>query len=116
MVVDRKLQPLEVVDNVIKLEDILADSVVSIMVPHSDTSAFQAMVRDKCYLVCHMYSNLRQKILTEVDYTTAPEPSVSRTIRMMRVVLTALPISVNVEDFFRGTRYCLRSPRSCYPY
>ncbi|KAF5386686.1 hypothetical protein D9615_001912 [Tricholomella constricta] len=78
---------LEVIDNAIILEDVPEDTIVSFMVPHSDTSAFQAM-----------------KIVTEVEYTTKTEPTLSRTMRMTRVVLTALPISVNVEDFFRGSR------------
>ncbi|KAG6918038.1 hypothetical protein DXG01_016893 [Tephrocybe rancida] len=84
---DKQSEPLKVVDKAIVLEDIPAHTVVTFMIPHSDTSAFQAM-----------------KIVTEIDYTTVPEPSLSRTMRTTRVVLTALPISVNVEDFFRGSR------------
>ncbi|KAG6825950.1 hypothetical protein H0H92_001746 [Tricholoma furcatifolium] len=84
---DRRSEPLEVVDNAIVLEDIPEHTDISFSLPHSDTSAFQAM-----------------KVITEVEYTTVPEPSISRTIRTTRVVLTALPISVNVEDFFRGSR------------
>ncbi|RDB24044.1 Trafficking protein particle complex subunit 10 [Hypsizygus marmoreus] len=78
---------LEIIENSMILTDVPPDTVVEILVPHSDTSAFQAM-----------------KILTEVEYNTVPEPSVARMIRVTRIVLTALPISVNVEDFFRGTR------------
>ncbi|GLB35442.1 putative trafficking protein particle complex subunit 10, TRAPPC10 [Lyophyllum shimeji] len=80
-------RPLEIVDGRVVLRDIPEDTAVSFLVPHSDTSAFQAM-----------------KIVTEVEYTTVPEPSLSRTIRMTRVVLTALPVAVNVEDFFRRSR------------
>ncbi|KAG5354260.1 hypothetical protein C0989_003777 [Termitomyces sp. Mn162] len=83
----KRSEQLQVVDNSIILEDIPAHSTISFMIPHSDTSAFQAM-----------------KITTEVEYLTVPEPSLSRTIRMTQVILTTLPISVNVEDFFRGSR------------
>ncbi|KAG5647176.1 hypothetical protein DXG03_001133 [Asterophora parasitica] len=72
---DKRSQVLEVVDNAIILEDIPEDTTISFL-----------------------------KIVSEVEYTTKPEPNLSRTIRMTRVVLTALPISVNVEDFFRGSR------------
>ncbi|KAG5732737.1 Trafficking protein particle complex subunit 10 [Termitomyces sp. T112] len=84
---EKRSEQLQVVDNSIILEDIPAHSTISFMIPHSDTSAFQAM-----------------KITTEVEYLTVPEPSLSRTIRMTQVILTTLPISVNVEDFFRGSR------------
>ncbi|KAG6876520.1 hypothetical protein C0993_002535 [Termitomyces sp. T159_Od127] len=86
--VEKRTERLQVVDNSIMLEDIPEHTTVSLMIPHSDTSAFQAM-----------------KITAEVEYMTAPEQSLSRTIRMTKVVLTTLPISVNVEDFFRGSRY-----------
>ncbi|KAF8061615.1 trafficking protein particle complex subunit 10 [Lyophyllum atratum] len=83
----KRNRPLEIVDNAVVLEDIPEDTIISFLVPHSDTSAFQAM-----------------KIVTAVEYTTASEPLLARTIRMTRVVLTTLPVSVNVEDFFRGSR------------
>ncbi|KAG6865627.1 hypothetical protein C0991_000914 [Blastosporella zonata] len=84
---NKSSEPLEVVDNAVVLEDIPKHTVVTFMIPHSDTSAFQAM-----------------KIVSEVDYTTVPEPSLSRTTRATHVVITALPISANVQDFFRGSR------------
>ncbi|KAG6861666.1 hypothetical protein C0995_013672 [Termitomyces sp. Mi166 len=85
--VEKRSERLQVVDNSIVLEDIPEHTTVSFTIPHSDTSAFQAM-----------------KITTEVKYMTAPEPSLSRTIQTTQVILTTLPISVNVEDFFRGSR------------
>ncbi|KAG6845701.1 hypothetical protein H0H87_004962 [Tephrocybe sp. NHM501043] len=85
--VEQISQELKVIDNFIVLEDIPKHSVVTLVVPHSDISAFQAM-----------------NVVTEIQYTTVLEPSLSRTIRATQVVVTALPISVNVEDFFRGSR------------
>lgn len=46
-----------------------------------------------------------QKIDVEVEYVTAAEPGITRTLHLARVVATTLPISVNVEDFFRGNRF-----------
>ncbi|KAG6836752.1 hypothetical protein H0H93_003831 [Arthromyces matolae] len=83
----RRSRPLQVLDNIIILEEISEHSTVSFIIPHSDASAFQAL-----------------KVTAEVEYTTVPEPSLRRTIRATRVVVTALPMTVNVEDFFRGSR------------
>ncbi|KAF9533525.1 trafficking protein particle complex subunit 10 [Crepidotus variabilis] len=71
----------------VTLEDIPDGSEISFMAPHSDASALTAM-----------------KVNIEVDYVTVQEPDVSRTARFSRVLITTLPLSVNVEDFFRGTR------------
>jgi hypothetical protein len=49
----------------------------------------------------------RQKIEVEIKYVTVAEPEITRTLRLARVVATTLPISVNVEDFFRGNRSCI---------
>ena len=46
----------------------------------------------------------RQKVNITVDYVTTAEPAITRTVHLPRVVLTTLPLAVNVEDFFRGTR------------
>jgi len=56
-------------------------------VPHSDASAFTAM-----------------KVNLEVEYRTMNEPSITRISQFSRVLVTTLPISVNVEDFFRGKK------------
>ncbi|KAF9476341.1 hypothetical protein BDN70DRAFT_923371 [Pholiota conissans] len=71
----------------IKLEDVEEDSDIPFLVPHSDASALTAL-----------------KVKIEVEYTTKVEPSIIRTSYFTRVLITTLPISVNVEDFFRGTR------------
>ena len=47
-----------------------------------------------------------------VDYVTAAEPEIPRMLRLSRVVATGLPVEINVQDFFRGTRSVdLRYPR-----
>lgn len=61
-------------------------------------SVFEASIRE---LVQHQ----TQKVSVDLRYTTTSEPSVSRTLRSTRTLMTALPFSVNVEDFFRGKRY-----------
>ncbi|PPQ67646.1 hypothetical protein CVT25_012674 [Psilocybe cyanescens] len=71
----------------IELEDVDDDNDVTFLIPHSDASALTAM-----------------KVNLEVEYFTANEPSITRTSYFSRVLITTLPISVNVEDFFRGTR------------
>lgn len=40
-----------------------------------------------------------------MDYVTASESSLTRTLQLSRVILISLPLAVNVENFFRGTRY-----------
>ncbi|KAJ7452540.1 hypothetical protein B0H11DRAFT_2245998 [Mycena galericulata] len=79
--------PLQVDDACITLLDLPEASHLEILLPYSDASAFHAMKMD-----------------VEVDYVTAAEPDIPRTVHLARVVATTLPISVNVEDFFRGNR------------
>ncbi|KAJ7582878.1 trafficking protein particle complex subunit 10 [Mycena floridula] len=81
------LAALETSDESAILTNLGRDTTVSVLVPHSDASAFHAM-----------------KVLVEVEYVTESEPSLDRLLRTTRTVVTALPISVNVEDFFRGQR------------
>ncbi|PSR94078.1 hypothetical protein PHLCEN_2v4506 [Hermanssonia centrifuga] len=81
----------EEIDGAIVFFDIKADKTVQISVPHSDASAYHAM-----------------RVDIAVDYVTLPEPSITRSMKLARVVLTALPLAVNVEDFFRGTRLFTR--------
>ncbi|KAJ6630673.1 trafficking protein particle complex subunit 10 [Mycena sp. CBHHK59/15] len=47
---------------------------------------------------------LEVTLCDEVEYVTVAEPAITRTLHLTRVVATTLPISVNVEDFFRGNR------------
>lgn len=78
---------LEATEDHIELKDVAKDTTVTFSIPHSDASAFHAM-----------------KVNLAVEYTTIDEPSLSRTATFAGVLVTTLPISVNVEDFFRGTR------------
>ncbi|KAF8229518.1 hypothetical protein L208DRAFT_1439127 [Tricholoma matsutake] len=84
---DSKSAAIEITTAGISLSDIPKDTAVSVMVPYSNTPGFHAM-----------------KIHVTAEYTTASEPLLSRAFAITRVVLTTLPISVNVEDFFRGNR------------
>ncbi|KAJ3509402.1 hypothetical protein NLJ89_g5241 [Agrocybe chaxingu] len=66
----------------INMKDVDDDTLVTFLVPHSDASALTAM-----------------KVNLEVEYTTVDEPSISRISHFSRVLITTLPVSVNVEDF-----------------
>ncbi|KII88634.1 hypothetical protein PLICRDRAFT_110377 [Plicaturopsis crispa FD-325 SS-3] len=78
---------LEAADESFSLNNVEPDTSVSVLMPHTDASAFHAV-----------------KVNIEVEYKTGPDSSATRTLRLTRVVSTALPIAVNVQDFFRGTR------------
>ncbi|TBU35808.1 trafficking protein particle complex subunit 10 [Dichomitus squalens] len=67
--------------------DLKAGQTVVAAVPHSDASAYAYM-----------------RINITVDYVTTTEPDITRTLRLSRVVATGLPVEINVQDFFRGTR------------
>ncbi|KAJ3796702.1 trafficking protein particle complex subunit 10 [Lentinula aff. detonsa] len=71
----------------ISLQDLPEDKEIELLIPHSDVSSFHSI-----------------KVSIEVDYTTALEPSITRRLRLTRVISTTLPVSVNVEDFFRGDK------------
>jgi hypothetical protein len=60
------------------------------------------IVATQTYLTTDRHQS--QKTGVYVEYVTVSEPSTIRTLRLARIVSTALPISVNVQDFFRGTR------------
>ncbi|KAJ7063184.1 trafficking protein particle complex subunit 10 [Mycena amicta] len=60
---------------------------LELLLPYSDASAFHAM-----------------RVDVEVAYVTEAEPSITRALHLSRVVATTLPVSVNVQDFFRGDR------------
>ncbi|KAJ7285957.1 trafficking protein particle complex subunit 10 [Mycena rebaudengoi] len=81
------VNPPETTDESISLVDLPEASHIELLLPYSDASAFHAM-----------------KIEVEIKYVTVAEPEITRTLRLARVVATTLPISVNVEDFFRGNR------------
>lgn len=69
----------------IDISDLPGGSNAMILLPHSDASRFRAI-----------------KINVSVSYKTAQHPDVTRTLRTTKTVTVALPIAVNVEDFFRG--------------
>ncbi|KAF9009438.1 trafficking protein particle complex subunit 10 [Cyathus striatus] len=71
------------------------DSIILSRVPEDFTVAFR---------VPYPETAVPLKVNIEVDYTTEIEPSLRRVLRLSRALVTTLPIAVNVEDFFRGTR------------
>ncbi|KAF7978139.1 hypothetical protein HWV62_1583 [Athelia sp. TMB] len=78
---------LSAAQDCISLEGLKSQESVSILLPHSDASAFNAM-----------------KVTIEVEYQTVSGSSNIRSSIQRQVVATSLPVAVNVEDFFRGTR------------
>ncbi|KAH9934671.1 trafficking protein particle complex subunit 10 [Fomitopsis serialis] len=78
---------LEIIDGAIILRDVGKRQVVTVAVPHSDASS---------------YHTLRVNI--NIEYTTGAEPELNRRLNLARFVTTSLPVTTNVEDFFRGTR------------
>lgn len=71
----------------ISIFNVPSNSNVIISVPHSDATRFRAI-----------------KIDVSITYKTVRDPALERTLRTSRIVTVALPIAVNVEDFFRGER------------
>ncbi|KAJ7273596.1 trafficking protein particle complex subunit 10 [Mycena haematopus] len=78
---------LQADDTCISLLNLPEAGHVEFLIPYSDASAFNAI-----------------KVDVEVEYVTIAEPDITRTLHLARVVATTLPISVNVQDFFRGNR------------
>ncbi|KAF8652735.1 hypothetical protein AX16_004233 [Volvariella volvacea WC 439] len=78
---------LEVAEDALELSDLEEDSSFTILVPHSDVSAFHIL-----------------KATVTAEYTSTAEPDLTRRLCTSRTVVTTLPISVNVEDFFRGKK------------
>ncbi len=91
-------------EGAVVVEDIEDDTKITFSVPHSDSSALNAMVGCFGCELQNLTLTLLQKVSLEVEYTTLAEPSLTRTSHFSRILITTLPISVNVEDFFRGTR------------
>ncbi|EKM83061.1 hypothetical protein AGABI1DRAFT_118454 [Agaricus bisporus var. burnettii JB137-S8] len=61
--------------------------IYSLSLPHSDTSTLHDL-----------------KINIEAEYDTEAQPSITRKLSLTRVLFTTLPMSVNVQDFFRESR------------
>ncbi|KAJ7098036.1 trafficking protein particle complex subunit 10 [Mycena belliarum] len=77
----------EAAEECLSIMDLQEASHLELLLPYSDASAFHAM-----------------RVDVEVEYVTVAEPNITRILHLARVVATTLPISVNVEDFFRGNR------------
>lgn len=54
--------------------------------------------------IIRLAHDIMQRINVAAEYVTTSELEVTRTLRLSRVVATSLPVAINVEDFFRGTR------------
>lgn len=48
-----------------------------------------------------------------MEYVTDTESSLTRTLRLQQIVPTLLPVAVNVQDFFRATRYSANLSLAC---
>ena len=58
----------------------------------------------RSYTLHQPYSISSQKVNIVVEYVTTIEPEITRILSLSRMVATSLPVAINVEDFFRGTR------------
>ena len=93
----------ETIDGSIVLFDLSENSTIRLSVPHTDASAYHAMVGVDVCVYCTVLIT-SQRVNITVDYVTTEESTITRTVHLPRVILTTLPLAVNVEDFFRGTR------------
>ncbi|PCH38130.1 hypothetical protein WOLCODRAFT_64398 [Wolfiporia cocos MD-104 SS10] len=75
----------------IVLSDIGKELTVTMSLPHSDASSYHTL-----------------RINVDVQYITAGQPNIARSLRLPCYVPTSLPVTINVEDFFRGTRLFTR--------
>ncbi|GBE82036.1 hypothetical protein SCP_0404120 [Sparassis crispa] len=78
-------------DASVTLTDVGNGKAVVMSIPHSDASSLQFM-----------------RVNISVEYVTSAEPTITRILKLGRVVATGLPVTINVEDFFRGTRLFTR--------
>ncbi|KAH9945954.1 trafficking protein particle complex subunit 10 [Epithele typhae] len=79
--------PFRTENDCVMFLDIKPGQTVAASIPHSDASAYHYM-----------------KVTITVDYVTTSEQAITRTLRLNRMIATSLPVAINVEDFFRGTR------------
>ncbi|KAM6500907.1 Trafficking protein particle complex subunit 10, TRAPPC10 domain containing protein [Amanita muscaria] len=82
-VAEGQLIPAIVGDGLV-FSDVPANTEITIRVPYGETSSLRVL-----------------KVLVCLNYTTTSEPDLPRILQTTHVVLTSLPFSVNVEDFFR---------------
>lgn len=83
------------------------DEDYSFVLPHSGSSSMHDLVCSKNLGNGAFVFTIRkifQKIHIEVEYVTAQQPTLERRLTLTRVLFTTLPISVNVQDFFRGSK------------
>ncbi|KAI6109597.1 trafficking protein particle complex subunit 10 [Pisolithus sp. B1] len=78
---------IDVLEDGISIFNVPPKSNTIILVPHSDVTRFRAI-----------------KIDVSITYKTVRDPALERTLRTSKVATVALPVAVNVEDFFRGER------------
>lgn len=43
--------------------------------------------------------------MVEVEYTTSSEPGLLRQMSIVQQINTALAVAINVQDYFRSTKY-----------
>ncbi|OBZ75937.1 Trafficking protein particle complex subunit 10 [Grifola frondosa] len=79
--------PFRTAEDSITILDLKKGQTAVISIPHSDASAYHFV-----------------RVNITVEYVTTAEPDITRTLRLSRIVATSLPVAINVEDFFRGTR------------
>ncbi|EMD38446.1 hypothetical protein CERSUDRAFT_153326 [Gelatoporia subvermispora B] len=90
-ILDGENAALQIHDDFVVLSNISSGEKVTVSVPHLDTSSYAFL-----------------KVDVAVDYVTTSEPNLTRTLEVTRVVPIALPVEINIEDFFRGTRVFTR--------
>ncbi|KAI0306635.1 hypothetical protein B0F90DRAFT_1691802 [Multifurca ochricompacta] len=78
---------LECATDSISIADLAEDSQISVLIPHSDASAYDTM-----------------QITMLATYNTRKDAAVNRSLLQSSRVPASLPIAVNVQDFFRGER------------
>ncbi|KAI6132070.1 trafficking protein particle complex subunit 10 [Pisolithus croceorrhizus] len=78
---------IDVFEDGINIFNVPPNSKTIILVPHSDVTRFRAI-----------------KIDVSITYKTVRDPALERTLRTSKLSTVALPVAVNVEDFFRGER------------
>ncbi|KAI0748290.1 trafficking protein particle complex subunit 10 [Daedaleopsis nitida] len=79
--------PIQTSDEAVTFLELKQGRTVVAAIPHSDASAYQYM-----------------KVSITVEYITTAEPNITRVLHLSRVVPMSLPVAINVQDFFRGTR------------
>jgi hypothetical protein len=87
------------------LSDIAPDSTVIVLVPYTNITTNRLLVclDDSKETLCVLTP--KQRVTLDAEYSVAADTSLSRSIHLLKTVTVDLPISVNVQDYFRGTRF-----------